>query len=79
MTMSIRNPRVAIMAKQLATLRGVNMTEAIAQALEAELKREREARPLAERLLEFGDLVAAKAGPLGRPMSQGEIDEMWTG
>ena len=31
------------------------------------------------RLLEFGDLVAAKAGPLGRPMSQGEIDEMWTG
>ena len=38
------------------------MTEAIAHALKAELKRERDKRPLEERLGELADQLLAEAG-----------------
>ena len=50
MGISIRDPEVGELARELANLRKTNMTEAIAHALRSELKREREKRPLAERL-----------------------------
>ena len=44
--LSIRDPRAAELAKQLAAQRKTTMTEAIIVALENELKRERETLPL---------------------------------
>ena len=50
MGISIRDPEVGELARELASLRKTNMTEAIAHALRSELKRERDKRPLVERL-----------------------------
>ncbi len=56
MGISIRDPEVGELARELARLRKTNMTEAIAHALaQRDLKREREKRPLAERLEELAD------------------------
>ena len=46
MGISIRDPKVGELARELASLRKTNMTEAIAHALRSELKRERDKRPL---------------------------------
>jgi antitoxin VapB len=53
------------------------MTEAVIEALEAELEREREQKPLAERLAAIAERLKAKAKPGGRDMTKEEIDEMW--
>ena len=47
MGISIRDPEVGELARELARLRKSNMTEAIAHALRSELKREHDKRPLA--------------------------------
>ena len=55
------------------------MTEAIAHALRSELKRERDKRPLDERLDELADAQReAEGGPNPREVTQGrDIDDMW--
>jgi hypothetical protein len=53
------------------------MTEAIAHALRAELKRERDKRPLEERLEDLADELAAAAGPNPREVTKEEIDALW--
>ncbi len=77
MALSIRDPEVGELARKLADLRKTNMTEAIAHALRNELKRERDKRPLEDRLEELADKAAAMAGPNGRIMTKDEIDELW--
>ena len=47
MGMSIKNPEVEAMARELATARKVSMTEAMRQALTHELEREAEAKATA--------------------------------
>jgi len=74
---SIRDPEVGELARKLARLRKTNMTEAIAHALRSELKRERDKRPLAERLEELARETAAMAGPNPRDVTKEEIDELW--
>jgi hypothetical protein len=64
-------------ARKLAQLRGANMTEAIAHALKAELKRERDKRPLEERLGQLSDQLRAEAGPYGHELTKEEIDALW--
>jgi antitoxin VapB len=78
MSLNIRDPRAAELAKELAARRKTTMTAAIVEALENEIKREREKRPLRERLAELSAATRAMAGPNGRDVSQSEIDEMWT-
>ncbi len=78
MGISIRDPEVGELARELAQLRKTNMTEAIAHALRSELKRERDKRPLRERLEE----LAARDASDGRTQSattytKEEIDELW--
>lgn len=75
--LSIRDPRAAELAKKLAAERKTTMTEAIVVALENELKREREKRPLGERLARLADKARLLAGPGGREVTKGEIDEIW--
>jgi hypothetical protein len=77
MGISIRDPEVGELARKLAELRKTNMTEAIAFALRNELKRERDKRPLEERLEELAQEAAAMAGPSGHVMTKDEIDELW--
>ena len=63
MGISIRDPEVGELARELANLRKTNMTEAIAHALRSELKRERDKRPLRERLAELAARARAEAVP----------------
>jgi antitoxin VapB len=77
MGISIRDPEVGELARELARLRKTNMTEAIGHALRSELKRERDQRPLAERLEELARETAAMAGPNPREVTKEELDELW--
>jgi antitoxin VapB len=77
MGISIRDPEVGDLARELARLRKTNMTEAIAHALRSELKRERDKRPLAERLEELAKQLKAEAGPNPREVTKDDIDAMW--
>jgi len=76
MPLNIRDERAAKLARQLADRKGVTMTEAVIQALEAALVRAE--RPLPERLAE----IAADAKRLSdprrqRPVTRREIDALW--
>lgn len=73
--LQIRDPRAHKLARDLAAKRKVSLTEAVIDALEAELKRTQ--MPLAERLAAIADTLQAKAMKGGRDMSKDEIDEMW--
>ena len=77
MGIGIRDPEVGALARELARLRKTNMTEAIAHALKSELKRERDKRPLVERLRKLAEETAAMAGPNPREVTKEEIDDLW--
>ena len=77
MGISIRDPEVGALARELARVRKTNMTEAIAHALREELKRERDKRPLVERLRQLAEETAAMAGPNPREVTKDEIDDLW--
>jgi antitoxin VapB len=74
----IRDPRAAALARRLSAARGQTMTEAVVAALESELRRENERRPLAERL----DAIARRLAEAGQPErghdpSRDEIAVLW--
>ena len=77
MNLQIRDPRARELARQLAEKRKISMTEAVIEALESELQREREQVPLSERLAAIARDLKSKAGTGGRVLSKDEIDEMW--
>lgn len=77
MTLQIRDDRARTLARQLAERRNVTMTEAVIQALEAELRREAERVPLAARVARIAAELEAAAGPNRRTMTKDEIDAMW--
>jgi len=77
MGISIRDAEAGKLARELAELRKTNMTEAIIFALRQALLREREKRPLAERLHDLAAKAAALAGPNPREMTKEEIDALW--
>ncbi len=76
MNLQIRNPRARELAEQLAEKRKVSMTEAVIDALEAELARQKKA-PLAERVAKIVEELHKKGKPGGRDMTKDEIDAMW--
>ena len=78
MPLHIRDPRASSLARQLSEARGQTMTDAVIHALENELRRERERRPLSDRL----DAIARRLASLGdgkrsRSPSRAEIDSLW--
>ena len=77
MGISIRDPEVSELARELASLRKTNMTEAIAHALRAELKRERDKRPLEDRLDKLAAQLEAEGGPNPREVTKADMDAMW--
>lgn len=76
MNLQIRNPRARELAEQLAEKRKVSMTEAVIDALEAELQRQK-TTPLAERVARIVEDLHKKGKPGGRDMTKDEIDTMW--
>lgn len=77
MTLQIRDERARELAQQLADRRQVTMTTAVIQALEAELRREREKESLADRIARIADDLAQQAGPNRKSVSKEEIDALW--
>lgn len=77
MNLQIRDPRAHELARRLAEKRKVTMTDAVIDALEAELRRQSEGTPLAERLAEIAGDLRSKTKPGGRDLSKDEIDAMW--
>ncbi len=77
MNLQIRDPRAHDLARKLAERRGKSMTEAVIEALEAELQREKDVIPLADRLAAIAAELKSKSRGPGRDMTKDEIDEMW--
>jgi antitoxin VapB len=77
MPLSIRDPRAAALARDLAKRRGTTMTQAIICALEAEIERDRQSLPLSDRLLRTAAEFNEGVDPHRRMMTKDEIDEMW--
>jgi antitoxin VapB len=77
MNLQIRDPRAHDLARRLAAKRKISMTEAVIEALEAQLQRESARKPLAERLAAIAAELGAKSGQGGRDMTKAEIDAMW--
>lgn len=76
-TLQIRDARARTLAMRLAQQRGVTMTEAVVQALQEELRRNRAAEPLAARIKKISADLIQHAGPNRRAMTKNEIDAMW--
>lgn len=76
--LNIRNPQARELARRLASLRHVSLTEAVVGALEAEIRREEAKTSVAERLQALADRALGKAGQGGRAVSEDERDTMWT-
>ncbi|WP_430912192.1 type II toxin-antitoxin system VapB family antitoxin [Methylobacterium sp. sgz302541] len=76
-TLNVRNPRAHELASELAQRRKTGITEAVIQALEHELERERSSTPLAQRLAALADRALAKAGPNPRPITETDRAAMW--
>jgi antitoxin VapB len=74
MPLNIRDPRAA----ELAARRKIAMTAAIIEALQNEIKRERDKVPLRERLARIALTTRALAGRKGRPVPRSDIDDMWS-
>lgn len=77
MNLQIRDPKAHALARELAARRKTSMTEAVIAALEAELRRESERRPLAERARTIAGELRARSKGEGRDMTKDEIDAMW--
>lgn len=77
MNLQIRDPRARELALELAAKRKVSMAEAVIEALEAELRREQQAKPLKDRVAQIVQRLNEKARPGGRDLTRDEIDEMW--
>ncbi|MDB4273618.1 type II toxin-antitoxin system VapB family antitoxin [bacterium] len=77
MNLQIRDARARALARELAEKRKTSMTEAVIMALESELRREAEKKPLAERARAFAAALRAQSAADGRDMTQDEIDAMW--
>lgn len=77
MNLQIRDPRAHDLARKLAEKRNMSMTEVVIDALEAELRRENEAKPLAERLAAIANALSAYQRQGGRDIDKDEIDRLW--
>jgi antitoxin VapB len=81
MNLQIRDPLAHELARELAEKRNITMTEAVIEALKAELRKENPARDrsgaLVERHAFLADRLKALGAGEGRQMTRDEIDEMW--
>jgi antitoxin VapB len=78
MPLHIRDRRALELARKLAARRGQTMTQAVIGALQNELRRDSERRPLAERLEAIAAELVARGDPAAaRSPAKAEIDALW--
>ena len=77
MNLQIRHPKARSLARRLANLRDVSMTQAVVEALEADLARRERADDIVESIGKFQERLRRMSRPGGRMMTKEEIDEMW--
>jgi len=78
MAFHIKNPATDALARQVATLKGTGLTEAVHLALEHELGRERARPSLVEVGVAFTRALRARAAPAaGRPADKAFRDSLY--
>ena len=77
MNLQIRHPKARSLARRLADLREVSMTQAVVDALEADLARREKPQDVLESIRRIQDRLRALSKPGGRMMTKEEIDDMW--
>lgn len=78
MALYVKDLQVALLAEQLAVLRKTSKTEAVRQALQHELERERNSPSLVELGLAFGRKVRALGDPKkSQPVDKNFIDSLY--
>lgn len=78
MAFHVKNPETDALARRVAKLKNVGLTEAIHQALEHELAREQAKPSLVELSLRFAKDLRARANPdRGKPADKPFIDSLY--
>jgi antitoxin VapB len=78
MTFHITNPKTDALARRVAEVKGVDLTEAVHIALEHELQREAGTQTLRERSMEFARRLREKSRPeLRNPVDKEFIDNLY--
>lgn len=78
MPLHVRDERALELARKLAERRGTTLTAAVIVALENELQREGERKPLSERLDDIAERLAAKGNPeKGIKPDKATLDALW--
>jgi len=77
MAFHIRNPETDRLARRVAALKGIGLTEAVHDALKREFDRETRQPPLEERILDFGHRLRAQGDPTrGLPADKAFYDTL---
>ncbi len=74
MAFHVKDPATNAAVRRLAKLKGKTLTETIREAVEHEYERERAKVPLAERIKEIQDELAANSKPGGLPADKAFYD-----
>lgn len=78
MSLHVKDPEVEQMARRLATIQGIGLTEAVRRALRHELARQGAALSLVETGLAFVKFLHSKSGPhAGKPADKTHIDDLY--
>jgi antitoxin VapB len=78
MAFHIKNRETEALARKVAALKGVGLTEAVHDALRKELEREEQQPDLIERSIAFAKALRARGRPdLGKPADKDFIDSLY--
>ena len=78
MPLHIRDEKALVLARKLAARRGVTLTRVVVEALEGELQRDAQRRPLGERARGIAERLAAQGTPgKRRAPTKAQIDALW--
>lgn len=78
MAFHIKNRETEALARKVAALRGVGLTEAVHEALRKELEREQQQPDLVERTIAFANALRARGRPdRGKPADKDFIDSLY--
>lgn len=78
MAFHVKNPATDALARKVAALKGIGLTQAVHEALQNELEREQGKPDLVELSIAFADALRAKGRPdLGKPADKDFIDSLY--
>ena len=77
MNLQIRHPKARQLARRIADLRRVSMTEAVVDALAADLARRENRESVAETVTRLHEELRRIGKRGGRDLTKEELDELW--